>query len=138
MAGVWESIFGSPPLQPVQGDPINPAYSRMPSATAPITDVRGQGVGAWMSRPHDQNLQSRNMGGYYNNNIQMGGPAFQWQRAHGWVGRDPPSTTLEPPDYYADPSITAHIRAAQDSAPPDPQRSLQIAGPLSRGMWDGQ
>ena len=43
MAGVWESIFGSPPLQPVQGDPINPAYSRMPSATAPITDVRGRG-----------------------------------------------------------------------------------------------
>ena len=32
MAGVWETLFGSPLLQPVQGDPVNPAYSRMPSS----------------------------------------------------------------------------------------------------------
>lgn len=137
MAGVWETLFGSPPLQPVQGDPVNPAYSRMPSATAPITDVRGAGPSAWASRPHDQNWASRNLGGYINPSVPMGGPDYQWRKAHGYE-QDFPTTPLEPPDYYADPSITAHIRAAQDSAPPDPQRSLQIAGPLSRGMWGGQ
>ena len=159
MAGVWETLFGSPPLQPVQGDPVNPAYSQMPNTTAPITDLRGAGPSTWASRPHDQNVQSRNMGGYNRNQV-WGGPDYQWRQAHGY-NNDLPTTPLADPDYYPDPSITANIRDAQargqaahdaeiawatnprrrnlpPGQQPQPSRPNQVMGPLSTGMWDGQ
>lgn len=99
--GWWDSIFG-----PSTG------YQAMPDA-ASVTDVRGLGPSNWASRPHDQNLQSRNMGGYYDNSIQMGGPAYQWQKAHG-LGGDLPLTPLPDPDTIpSDPRLVAHIRDAQ-------------------------
>ena len=103
----WTDWLFSKPLRPVNGDPINPAYRQMPDATAPIEDVRSQGAGAWMSRPHDQNIQSRNLAGYY----QVPSlDSITWQQGHGW-DRDPPRTPLADPDFIpTDPSIVARIK----------------------------
>ena len=125
MANWYESLFGNLPLQPVLGQQINPAYSQMPSATAPITDLRGAGPSSWASRPHDQNVQSRNLGGYINLSEPMGGGAYQWRKAHGY-NNDFPTTPLPDPDYYADPSITAHINASTPFSPQQMQNALQL------------
>lgn len=114
------NFLNGSPLQPVLGDPINPAYQQMPNATAPITDVRGAGPSSWMSRPHDQDLRSRNLGGYYDSSVPLGGDAYQWRRAHGWEPRDYPTTPLPDPDFIPmDPSILARIRAAQGASDDD-------------------
>ena len=110
MANWYESLFGNLPLQPVLGVPINPAYQQMPNATAPITDVRGQGTGAWMSRPHDQDIASRNLGGYAKPKTM---DQIDYLKNRGWLGQGPPTTPLQDPDYYPDPTITANIKAAQ-------------------------
>ena len=101
-----------PPLQPINGTPINPAYNQMPNMTAPITDISGAGPSSWMSRPHDQNIQSRNLGGYNRNEV-WGGPDYQWRKAHGYEG-NLPTTPLADPDFIpTDPEILGRIRAKQ-------------------------
>jgi hypothetical protein len=113
------SMWNEPPLQPVLGDPINPAYQQMPNA-ASVTDVRGAGPSSWASRPHDQDLLSRNMAGYYRPLVGNEMDAYSWQKTHGWLGRDPPKTPLPDPDYIpTDPSIMARIKAAQDAQDAD-------------------
>ena len=117
----WTDWLFSKPLQPVNGDPINPAYRQMPDATAPIEDVRSQGAGAWMSRPHDQNFQSRSLGGYY----QVPSlDSIDWQKRQGF---NLPKAPLPDPDFIpTDPSIMARIRQA--NSPADyPASGLQIS-----------
>ena len=123
----WQDLLQTwlhgPPLQPVNGDPINPAYNQMPNATAPITDIRGAGPSTWMSRPHDQNVQSRNMAGYYLPFTGNDLDAVGWQKTHGWLSRDPPKTPLPDPNFIpTDPEIMARIKAkewAEDTWPDD-------------------
>ena len=99
----WQDLLQTwlhgPPLQPVNGDPINPAYNQMPTMTAPITDLRGAGASTWMSRPHDQSIGSRNLGGYVNSR-PLGGPDYQWQKAHG-LGGDLPRGPLADPNFIS-------------------------------------
>ena len=106
------------------GEPINPAYNQMPNMTAPITDISGAGPSSWMSRPHDQNIQSRNSVGYVDPS-PLGGPDYQWRKAHGYEG-NLPTTPLADPDYYPDPSITAHINASTPFSPDQIQNALQL------------
>jgi hypothetical protein len=112
-AGWLQNWWNGPPLQPVLGDQINPAYQQMPNATAPITDVRGAGPSSWASRPHDQDLLSRNMMGYY---TPIDLDAVDWQRKTGFLTQKLPTTPLQDPDYIpTDPEIMARIKAAQDA-----------------------
>ena len=113
----WIKNYLQGPLQPVDGVPINPAYRQMPDAQAPITDLRGAGPSTWASRPHDQNWASRNLGGY-NKNEMLGGPDFQWRKAHGY-NNDLPTTPLADPDTIpADPGIVARIKDMLDGKYP--------------------
>ncbi len=105
-----------PPLQPVQGDPVNPGYRQMPQATS-IDDRRPMaGPAQWASRPHDQDFRSTNMAGYW---TVPSLDSIDWLKAHGWLDRSRDNTvmTMPPdPDYIpTDPSILARIRAAQDA-----------------------
>ena len=111
-----QNLRNGPPLQPVDGVPISPAYRQMPNATAPIVDTRGAGPSSWASRPHDQDLQSRNLGGYVSSSAQFGGPAYQWQKTHGFTGNLPTTPLADAGFIPTDPSIMARIRAAQGAA----------------------
>jgi hypothetical protein len=124
----WQDwIFGNLPLQPVLGDQVGPGYQQMPSATN-IEDRRAAaGPAQWASRPHDQDLQSRNMSGFYK---APSIDAIDWQKSHGWLGRHPPTAPLSDPDFIPlDPSIMARIKAAgaQGSiGPQQMQNALQL------------
>lgn len=106
----WIKNYLQGPLQPIDGTPVNPAYQQMPDAQAPITDLRGAGPNTWASRPHDQNAQSRDLGGYIDLSEPMGGGAYQWRKAHGY-NSDLPTTMLADPDTIpTDPGILARIK----------------------------
>ena len=107
-----QNLRNGPPLQPVDGVPISSAYQQMPAMTAPITDLRGAGPSTWMSRPHDQNIGSRNLGGYVDPK-PLGGPDYQWRKVHGYE-QDFPTTPLADPDFIpSDPEIMGRIRAKE-------------------------
>jgi hypothetical protein len=113
----WQDLLhawiNGPPLQPVLGDPINPAYQQMPNAKADIEDRQNAGPSSWASRPHDQDLLSRNMMGYY---TPIDLDAVDWQRKTGFLTQKLPTTPLQDPDYIpTDPEIMARIKAAKDA-----------------------
>jgi len=112
MPGWLQNWWNGPPLQPVLGDQINPAYQQMPSSKN-VEDRRvAAGPAQWASRPHDQDFQSYNMSGYY---MPFNLDAVDWQRKTGFFNQKLPTTPMSDPNYIpTDPSIVAHIKAAQD------------------------
>jgi len=124
MSASWTDwIFGNLPLQPVQGDPVNPAYQNMPSSKNVDDRRAAAGPMQWASRPHDQDSQSYNLSGYYKPWNPNDLDAIEWQKRTGFLNRQLPTKPLPDPDYIpTDPSIVAHIRAAGDQAQFSPQQ----------------
>ena len=109
MAGWWDSIFGSspPPAHPASREAaFGQAYAGMPASTN-IEDRRSPDANIFPSRPHDQFNRNRigPFGQTYNTD--------QWGYLQSHLpGGQPPTTFLPDPDRIVDPSIVAHIKAA--------------------------
>jgi hypothetical protein len=111
----------------------------MPSSKNVEDRRAAAGPAQWASRPHDQDFQSYNMSGYY---MPSNLDAIDWQKKTGFLTQQLPTTPMSDPNYIpTDPSIMAHIRAAQDArnatsaGTPPPIGAQQILNALQ--YWGG-
>jgi hypothetical protein len=115
MSGWLDTLFGNLPPQPKRppsrGATFGAAYQDMPTSQN-IDDRTVPGANVFPSRPHDQlrRMQVNPFGQTYNSD--------QWDYLQNHLpGGQPPTTPLQDPDTVLDPSIMAHIRAAQPQQP---------------------
>jgi hypothetical protein len=151
VAGVWETLFGSPP------PPAHPAsrgallgmggYQQMPDMKAGIEDQRHQ-IPESTSLSPEAAINAGILSKYPRGSHVYNADAWAWLQQH--MPSELPTTPIA--GSPAMPSGTMDGGASSEFVPSSlgsqrgpvapsslgPQRGPQIAGPLSQGMWDGQ